>query len=388
MQVNLAQLDSYVERKLITRRIHPSGKLYIFNYTAEVQYTKAWDDVTMMCRGLITDLEGNVVSRPFSKFFNLGEQPVEKFAPIFSISEKLDGSLGVMYELDGQYYIASRGSFTSEQAIKGTAMLHAQLEHPYAKDSIMPGITYLFEIIYPSNRIVVDYGDSEKLVLLAAVQNGNGLDYDLTGHKFASFFDRPRQYLGTDVNELKTAPEIPNAEGYVVLFEDDLRVKFKFDEYKRLHRIITETSSTVVWEIMAVEAVVRYAGMHDIKPTPKQVFGCVKNIDERQVPVIMAKEGEAFRSMLENVPDEFYNWLHKLQTELIAGVDNLIDDAIHIAALATDKRHAITLCAGDKTAQAMVLAYMDKKYLAFYGIAWRAVKPAYSRPFAIDEATA
>ena len=36
--------------------------------------------------------------------------------------------------------------------------------------------TYLFEIIYPSNRIVVDYGSSRRLVLLAAVHTQTGIE--------------------------------------------------------------------------------------------------------------------------------------------------------------------------------------------------------------------
>ena len=37
-----------------------------------------------------------------------------------------------------------------------------------------PGKTYLFEIIYPENRIVVDYGDYKGLVLIDVIDNETG----------------------------------------------------------------------------------------------------------------------------------------------------------------------------------------------------------------------
>ena len=41
-----------------------------------------WDEITLQCRGLVTDNEGNVVARPFKKFFNIEEgkhTPTEEF---------------------------------------------------------------------------------------------------------------------------------------------------------------------------------------------------------------------------------------------------------------------------------------------------------------------
>lgn len=38
----------------------------MYNYTAKAQYDKLWNEVTLQCRGLILDGDGNVVARPFS----------------------------------------------------------------------------------------------------------------------------------------------------------------------------------------------------------------------------------------------------------------------------------------------------------------------------------
>jgi RNA ligase len=65
----------------------------------------------------------------------------------------MDGSLGILYKVDGKPYLATRGSFVSDQAVAGTAMLHER----YGDYEFEDGFTYLFEIIYPENRIVIDY---------------------------------------------------------------------------------------------------------------------------------------------------------------------------------------------------------------------------------------
>ena len=75
-----------------------------------------------MCRGLITDNEGNIVARTWGKFFNLEEK---KHTPTddFDVYAKLDGSLGILFYYQNQWVMATRGSFTSDQAIKGFEML-------------------------------------------------------------------------------------------------------------------------------------------------------------------------------------------------------------------------------------------------------------------------
>lgn len=347
MQVNIPQLDMYVERKLITKRQHPQLPLYIFNYTPQCQYSKAWDSVTTMCRGLITDLQGNVVAKPFSKFFNYGEQPNTQWPEIDEISEKLDGSLGILYPTKNGWAIASRGSFTSEQAVHGTEVLQEYLQKPGVAPQ--PGVTYLFEIIYPANRIVVEYGETDDLILLARLAvNGQ----EVTGKDaFAAQFIKPRKYIGSTLQDIINAPPLTNAEGYVVRFNDGTRIKFKFAEYVRLHRIVTETSSKTIWEALS--------------------------------------KGEDISSIIENVPDEFYDWVSKT-------VGQLKKQHLQIATQASQvlkevkglprKAAAEQMQGQVPVVRAVVFAMLDGK--SYDQIIWKSIKPDYQRPFANDEAAA
>ena len=109
-------------------QFHPTLPLRIYNYTHLAQYDgKAWGDGTIdYCRGLIVDNEDEIIARPFKKFHNLNtanipetcEENLPAQEPI--VSAKLYGSLGIYYWYDGQEGIATRGSFTSPQAVWAT----------------------------------------------------------------------------------------------------------------------------------------------------------------------------------------------------------------------------------------------------------------------------
>jgi RNA ligase len=128
--------------------------------------------------GLILDDNYIIVARPFPTFFNYSEI-AEQVIPNenFEVYEKMDGSLGILYWIDNQLFIATRGSFTSDQSKVANELLNSK----YA--ATLPFLdrtkTYLFEIIYPENRIVINYSDAEILVLLAVIDIETGHDLAL-----------------------------------------------------------------------------------------------------------------------------------------------------------------------------------------------------------------
>ena len=256
----LEKLNKYYEDELVQKQVHPTLPLTIWNYTPKVQYGegntqyKFWDDVTKQCRGLVTDNEGNVVARPFKKFFNIEENqhtPTEQF----DVYEKMDGSLGILFNYKGEWVLATRGSFTSDQSVKGTELLQK-----YDYQRLNPDYTYLFEIIYPENRIVCTY-DFEDLVLLGMIHTESGDEVNIhSGNnedvRFKNLlnnlgFNIVRKYDGiSDYTYLKHAIS-DNREGFVVRFSNGDRMKIKGEEYLRLHKIMTNLSTTGVWEVLS-----------------------------------------------------------------------------------------------------------------------------------------
>jgi RNA ligase len=238
----LEEVKKLVSDKLVSARPHPSLPLTIYNYSAKAQFLPVaeWSDALQDCRGLILDADGNIVARPFRKFWNY-EQVLDKVPADepFTVWEKLDGSLGVVAWYGDSLVVATRGSFESDQA------RWAQNWIKYAGD-IQPGLTYLFEIIFPSNRIVVDYNGREDMPLLAVLDK-EGRDHPAFDQWPAS---KALRYDGLADLDTLSALELPGEEGFVVRWESGFRAKIKFAEYKRLHRLITQCSTRTIWELL------------------------------------------------------------------------------------------------------------------------------------------
>jgi len=261
----LEKLNKYYEDGLLYKQVHPSLPLTIWNYTEKVQYENLWDEVTLMCRGLVTDDTGDIVATPFQKFFNIEEgkfEPTEKF----EVYEKMDGSLGIVFWYRGQWVVATRGSFTSDQAIKARELLKK-----YNTDIMFRNLTFCFEIIYKNNRIVCDYKDYEGLVLLGTFDK-NGKEYDVEMWREYGF-DVVKKYDGIkDFKELKQMVK-NDQEGFVVKFSNGDRIKVKGVEYLRLHKIMTNVTTTGVWEYLKNDEDV----MELLKDVPDEFYKKIQN---------------------------------------------------------------------------------------------------------------
>lgn len=251
----LDKVQQYIDDGLVTERQHSTNKdLFIYNYTPKTQHGKLWDEVTTVARGLIINkTERKLIARPFKKFFNYQEhidsgQKLPDELPV--IEEKYDGSLGILFFNGDVPEIATRGSFNSEQAQTATKWISRANPQLFSKDK-----TYLFEIIYPNNRIVVDYGNTNLLILLAVIETATGIEQDITPWYNRLAYELPIMIKYTHGNSLdkalKTIRNTEIREGFVLNYiQSGLRLKYKFEEYVRLHKIITGLSEKGVWEYL------------------------------------------------------------------------------------------------------------------------------------------
>ncbi|MEM9823926.1 MAG: RNA ligase [Bacteroidota bacterium] len=333
--MNIELLNDMILENFVRVNKHPELELYIYNYTPKTQYEAQWNEITLACRGLILDGEGQVVARPFAKFFNIEELEGKPIPDLpFEVFEKMDGSLGISYWVDGEVRIATRGSFTSEQAEKANLMLNSR--YAAAKAKMQEGRTYLFEIIYPENRIVVDYGEEESLTLLAVIDNETGKELPLEQLGFPLV----RRYDGlADFRQLKILEE-DNREGFVVKFQNDFRLKVKFSEYVRIHRIMTQVSTISIWEYL--------------------------------------KDGKSFDEIIECVPDEFYDWVRETKAKLERQYAVIEAQAkADFKVLDSRKETAIYFmtCAYPK----VLFLMLDNR--SYNEAIWRRIRPDFERPF-------
>jgi RNA ligase len=347
-------LKTYVDNSLIIANKHPEYDLWILNYSVKVQSKKFWDDYTLSCRGMIIDAEGNILARPFVKFKNYEEyDPSEiDMSKEFEIFEKMDGSLIILfyYAQRMEWIVASRGSFISEQAIEGKKMLNKIAYNNTLYNILNTSCTYLFEIIFPENRIVVDYGNRRELVLLGKINTADGFEYS---HKslvknYEEYFTIVKKY---DIKNIKNFKELQkleeeNREGFVVRFADGFRVKVKFAEYCRLHIILTNVSNLTIWEHL------------------------MNNYD--------------FDVLLDRVPDEFFDWLKKTAKTIQNDFNEIERQALkeflriyHVNGIIERRLFAAEAL---KTKYPSILFRLyDKRN--YDEIIWKQVRPVYSKPF-------
>lgn len=247
------ELSQEIKAGYVTSRAHKEfPELRILNYTPKAQYDNHWNDVTLNCRGLIYNHEsGEVIARPFKKMFNYGDiEHVKVFnnTVVYCLFDKADGSLGIEYTTpNGDRRIATRGSFHSEQADYANANLLDQL----APEAI--GCTNLYEIIYPENRIVLDYGDDAKLVELGCVFISTGIYAQWTAGG-----------PGMTVQEVVNLPQRENAEGYILWVSPYEAVKLKQADYVEKHRIVFGLTPKKIFEAAATSAAEVKALMDEI----------------------------------------------------------------------------------------------------------------------------
>ena len=118
---------------------------------------------------------------------------------------------------------------------------------------MVDGCTYVFEIIYPDNQIVVDYRGYEGLVLLSMFSNNGCYEFPpkVVDNEAATLgVRRPKTYDFEKVSEVvQAAKHLPkDDEGFVVQFQSGTRVKIKGDEYCRIHKLLAHHSPIAVWE--------------------------------------------------------------------------------------------------------------------------------------------
>lgn len=247
-----ALLAARIAQGYVNVNHHKTFPLDIYTYSKSATFDYVWDDVTCKCRGLIVNREtGDIVARPFEKFFNVGERAgltQEQLPdPFPKITDKLDGNLIILYPWDGRWYAASKGSFHSEHADWANNWL-ATTHSPdrWKRFSVWPlGYTPVFEMIAEElEHHVVHYGkEASGLYLLALIDNETGEELnDVSRIQWADRNDLPAVPLQIMCITQALTDNEKNAEGYVLAWDrpgqTPVRVKVKFQEFLRLQRLV------------------------------------------------------------------------------------------------------------------------------------------------------
>jgi RNA ligase len=285
MDVDL--LKRMFDENFVKAQSHPDDEaLKVLSYTHNAQYSGRWNEVTTQARGLIIRSEEEdfsdavVLERPWRKFFTLSQMEGKDgerawalgdeedgpgqldlvnnldFNAPAEVTDKMDGSLGILYEApDGELAFSTKGSFRSDQAVAYTKLLR---ENPKflggckSLRKVNPDATFLFELVGEDNQIVVEYNDDD-IVFTGAVDRNTG-EY-LSTRDFDKEWDERNGLNKAEIMSANTLtealqiPDRPNREGVVIRLKSDdpskqMMVKVKQEDYIALHRIATSVNNS------------------------------------------------------------------------------------------------------------------------------------------------
>lgn len=337
-------LGAMIDEGYIQVRYHPEFPYAIYCYTKRAMFDRQWNNETMTCRGLIVDENsGEVLARPFKKFFNYGEPSAPTFNPEdwVTVYDKVDGSLGIAYDTPNGPAIATKGSFISEQAKHATELLRSKYPM-YQTDDYC---TDLFEIIYPDNRIVLDYGETDELRYLGSIVVDTGDNY--WNGLLMTQYGIPKNMciMSGRFDGVMSAIDLNrhNAEG-VVLLNDDTgqRLKVKQEDYLELHKVMTGLNERQIWEWLS--------------------------------------EGKESDEILANLPEELHDWaweviiaIEREYNDIAYPLNKAFDYAFD---LAEDRKHFAELIK-DRPAlhKGVLFCMLDRQIDRAEALIWKAVRP-------------
>lgn len=227
-------------------------ELLVLNYN-QIESPKA-HPIVMECRSLILDKEFKIVSRSFDRFFNFGEAPDTQTHLDFPKAvcfEKVDGSLIKIYNHNGVWQAATRGTAYAESecnfgpTFKSLVMNALELEQEVEFQGLCDlwldrEWTYIFEITSVENRVVKRY-EGYTLHYLSARHNKTGEFGDEYEKKAGLMIGAKeiKQFNFDSVEHcVKAAKELPDLEEGYVVYQDGVPVcKIKSPAYLAVHAI-------------------------------------------------------------------------------------------------------------------------------------------------------
>lgn len=212
------------------------------------------------CRGLTFYKDGRIAARKFHKFFNVGERPETLPSAIdwttqHSIFDKEDGSMITpFWNGDDLQWHTKMGDTDVAKLVWPVLDRWIKMGVPadyigFAEYCRIQGLTPMFEFCSRSQRIVVDH-PVDRMPLLAVRDNVSGLylNYEtLLAYGETFKIEIVKQHPLTSIEDadmfLSDTAGLLGIEGFIIAFEGGARYKVKTDEYRTIHRVVSDLAS-------------------------------------------------------------------------------------------------------------------------------------------------
>lgn len=199
------------------------------------------------CRGLIFDVNGKLISRPYQKFFNVGEKDETQLNKIdinepHVVLEKLDGSMIRPIPTADGFRLGTKAGVTDVAMNAEVFIADKPHYSTFIKKCLQKGTTPLFEWCSRKNRIVVDYPEDQ--LILTGIRYLDIGTYVAYGNMklYAEAWNIPVvkaisnlsvQNINLFVNQIR---EWEGTEGVVLRFDSGQMIKIKADDYVLRHK--------------------------------------------------------------------------------------------------------------------------------------------------------
>ncbi|MCY4233963.1 MAG: hypothetical protein OXE59_09545 [Bacteroidetes bacterium] len=321
-------LKRLVKQRKVFRSWLKNRNIAVYKYAHGYNFFSDPDhELVRYCRGLVFDhTSEKIVAFPMPKFFNHFNYDESELQQLmqdgYTVETKHDGSCVLLWEFKGEWHWSTLGAFWSEQAVHGRDIF--EKDGNYQK--LDPSYTYMFEVIHPENRIVLDHGQLKSLVYLLQIHRETGQEhYDPSFAETMADTEMARWYRQKlSLSELLESVENDiNKEGYVVTL---------MGESKILHRIKFKTKwyfkQSRTKNLLELEGLVKVALHHRDYDFPSQHNHDLKIIDASVVNLsevvdsaiselrkISFRKDQAAQILALNLPSS-------LHSALFAGLDS------------------------------------------------------------------
>lgn len=255
--LSLEKLTAHIAAGNIQQINHPDRVTRLYTYTVKCAREKIWDEVTTLCRGIITR-NGLVIARPWEKFFQKNTRGMRETEREFwpaetpEITLMLDGEQCVGYEsTEGKVCLANRYGFLSSAVGWGTSTLRKSLHF------LPEHYTPVMQVVGNQWRRIREY---EKptiyLMTLVNILTGEEMSREIV-EAWAKVAGvevlNPTALNGKSLDEVLKIPT-PTGRGRVLKWNrtgsSPFRVIIRNEEYESLRNILNSCTPLGIWDLL------------------------------------------------------------------------------------------------------------------------------------------
>jgi hypothetical protein len=220
------------------------GTRVILDYD-QIESSKHKDhEIVRECRGLVLEKDTwNLIARSFPRFFNYPDVDTIDWSQPVNCTTKEDGTLINLHHYKGMWHVNTRYSF-GELQVNDSPYTWKKLvaQHlDFWKLNTNTNYNYIFELVGPYNKVVVDYEPS--IILLSIFEGEREFNYSaiksiaelLKVQCVKSFAVASEADLFNLLNGLNK--DDVDAEGFVIRDYNNVRSKVKHEKYMVAHRL-------------------------------------------------------------------------------------------------------------------------------------------------------